>query len=287
MVAAPTLGSFLDSPALSEAAADLAARLRKERVVRAGDGGLRADPDAVAESLRLAISNGWYVPCATRSVTIPKSSGGTRRLTMLAARDHVVHSALARHMGRYLDARFSDRSFAFRPGRGHDQAARRVARLIRGGARWAADLDVRDCFGTVDIALLVAQMRAMGIVDSALHGLLEAVLRPGLVRFAPPCGLAQGSPLSPLLANVHLHPIDEALAGLLPYQRYADDLVCVCLTRFDAEAAYARMLAAVEARWLEASPRKSGVEAIAPGWRCLGWTVHAEGALRPPDRRHG
>ena len=90
--------------------------------------------------------------------------------------------------------------------------------------------------------------------------------------------------LSPLLANVHLHPVDLAMRGHVGYQRCADDLVCLAASRAAAERAWRRMDRAARVGGQVASPSKSGVRPAGPRWRYLGWEVSPDGRLGPPDR---
>lgn len=280
----PTLEGLLSGGTLLAAAAELGRRLHREGARRAGDAILRRDPAGLAGDLARALREERYVPSPSGHVVIAKASGGTRSLGLLAARDQVLHGALARALGPWLDRQFCPSSWAYRPRRSSDAAARHAARALRDGMTWAADLDVKDFFGTVPHAPLLTQLDAMGVSDPPLVGLIRTILRHGMKTPAPPAGLAQGSPLSPLLANVHLHPVDVAMEGLPGYQRYADDLVCMARSEDAADDAMERMTAAVRGRGLHPHPGKTAVRRIAEGWRYLGWTVEADGQLRQPER---
>ena len=216
---------------------------------------------------------------------VRKPKGGYRPITVYEPGEQVVHSALQLYLTPWVERRFLPSSWGFRPRRSVRQAARRIARLLEQGWRVAVDLDLEDCFGTIPHALLLDQLEAEGVVDGPLLDLLAALAFVGSGwRGGRHRGLAQGSPLSPLLANVHLTPVDRALADLRGYQRYADDLVCLLPTEREAAGAWERMRAAVAARGQAASPGKSGFGEVQPGWRYLGWVVDERGRLVEPKR---
>jgi len=84
-------------------------------------------------------------------------------------------------------------------------------------------------------------------------------------------GIAMGSPLSPLLANVYLHPLDCALtdAGWAPV-RYADDFIALAHTREGAEAAYAYTRTVLEEFKLRYEPEKTAIASFDQGFAFLG-----------------
>jgi RNA-directed DNA polymerase len=187
---------------------------------------------------------GRYHPSPPRWVEIPKPNrpGQVRRLAILTVRDRVVHAALKQVLEPILDPLFLPSSFGFRPGRSVTAALAEAVRLLTPTAGkdlpfgWAAHLDVADCFDTVDHRLLLAELQRH-VVDNDLLALVGYVLQAGgnAVRtwfWKRGLGLLQGSPLSPLLCNLALHPLDEEVRGLgdttrqgVVVLRYADDLL--------------------------------------------------------------
>jgi RNA-directed DNA polymerase len=184
-----------------------------------------------------------YRPAPPRWVEIPKpGSDATRRLGILTVRDRLVHAALKLVLEPVLEPLFHAHSFGFRPGRSVAgalaEAARRLAADTPDAVAFACGvhLDVADCFPTIDHALLREQF-ARHVADDAVRRLLGHVLDAGATTVrrwwrSRRVGLIQGSALSPLLCNLYLHPLDEALAqlgaatqnGVLAL-RYADDLL--------------------------------------------------------------
>ena len=102
-----------------------------------------------------------------------------------------------------------------------------------------------------------------------LRGWLRAGIFEGGVVSAQEAGSPQGSPLSPLLANIALHLLDEAWRGegrrLGVLVRYADDLVVLCATRKQAEAAREPVAAVLAELGLRLSPEKTRIVHLAGG----------------------
>lgn len=182
-----------------------------------------------------SLLRGDYSPKPLLRVRISKPSGGVRLLGIPSVMDRVVQQALAQAFSPCWETRFSSCSFAYRPGRGAKDALRAVESALNSGAIHVLHLDIEKFFDSVPHPVVLTGL-CQELADERLANLLCRILscgayEDGIVR-PTTIGIAQGSPLSPLLANIVLHRLDTALeAEGWTFVRYADD--CVILLRDD------------------------------------------------------
>jgi len=173
------------------------------------------------------LETGQYSPSPVRRVEIDKSDGGKRQLGIPTITDRVIQQAIAQVLTPIFDPDFSNNSFGFRPSRNGQQAVKQVQGIIKTGRRFAVDVDLSKFFDRVNHDLLMTHL-GYKVKDKRLLKLIKRYLRAGvidnLLYSESHEGVPQGGPLSPLLANIMLDPLDKELEKRgHKFARYADD----------------------------------------------------------------
>ena len=213
--------------------------------------------------LEAALKAGSYEPMAVLCVEIPKGAGKMRPLGIPAVKDRIVQTALKFVIEPIFEREFLATSHGFRPGRGCKDALREVDRLLKAGYTRVVDADMENYFGSIPYAPLMAQVGER-VSDGRVLQLIEAFLHQdivkGMQRWTPTGGTPQGAVISPLLANIYLHPLDCLMReGGYQMVRYADDFVVLCKTAEQAQAGLAKVQAWVEANGLTLNADKTHI----------------------------
>lgn len=249
--------------------------------------GLGGEIARLSEELR----EGTYRPRPIWRVYIDKPGRREKRpLGIPCVRDRVVQAATRLVIEPIFERVFASHSYGFRPGRGCKGALREVDRLLKAGYTHVVDADLKRYFDSIPHSSLLADIRdyiADGRVLELLEGFLKQDILEGMALWTPEEGSPQGAVISPLLANLYLHPVDVAMAEAgFEMIRYADDLIVLCRGAAEAQEALGLLERLVRGRSLSLHSEKTWlVDMTIPGegFDFLGY--HFEGSTRWPRKK--
>lgn len=205
------------------------------------------------------MSSGSYFPPAVRAVEIPKPhGGGTRMLGLPTVADRVAQTVVAEELKSRTEAIFHDDSYGYRPGRSAEHALG-VCRRRCWKTDWVIDLDIQKFFDTVSwdrmLKAVGANTDLPWVMLYVRRWLQAPVALPDGTLQQRDRGTPQGSPVSPVLANLFLHyAFDMWMAREFPsvrFERYVDDAVVHCVSERQAQ----QVLAALQDRMVEVGLR--------------------------------
>lgn len=213
------------------------------------------------------LCHGRYEPAPLRKTLIPKEQKGRFRcLGIPTVRDRIVFQAANALLQEFWRDLFSPLSFAYKSGVGVSQAIETVARLLRQNNLWFVKGDIRGCFDSLDWGILSQRLKEW-LPDESMRALVNKAIRVPVVYegriSSRRRGIPQGSPLSPILANLYLYPFDyELLRHRIPIVRYADDWLVLTKDERQAESAFHVARGILSTLLIEINPRKSGIGSL-------------------------
>ncbi|MCB1772459.1 MAG: CRISPR-associated endonuclease Cas1 [Gammaproteobacteria bacterium] len=249
--------------------------------------------DLEKELAKLAtdLSQRSYAASPLRMVTIPKEDGSCRVLRIPTVRDRVVQAGCTALLGPLFETRFSPFSFAYRPGRNAHQAVGYLRSLINTGHTWVVRADIEKCFDSIDHDILYTLLAEV-VADAEILDLIHRWLKTDAIDFwmlnPAEQGIPQGDRLSPLLANIFLHPLDRFFTQSdYRFARYADDFVVAFTTSEQANLALETTRGFLaEKLSLALKDSKTSVVQASQGIAFLGFEVSTEQVRIDTSRMH-
>ena len=232
--------------------------------------------------IREKIMTGNYQPAAVRAVEVPKASGGSRLLGIPTVQDRLLQQAINQILSEVFEEEMSQHSYGFRPNRSAHDAVTAARGYVTQGKRWVVDIDLKSFFDQVNhdrlmnrVSQEVSDKRVLRLIGRYLRAPMRHVDGRQEKRLR---GTPQGGPLSPLLSNIYLDPLDKELEKRgISFVRYADDIALFLSSERSAQ----RALESIKT-WLtkhlelDVNEAKSGT-GPSGGSQLLGFRIHETG----------
>lgn len=163
------------------------------------------------QSLIADLKNGEYQAKPVRRQYIQKQNGKQRPLGIPSFRDKLLQEAIRQILEAIYEPNFSDNSHGFRPNRSCHTCIKQL-KMEFTGVIWFIEGDIKGCFDNIDHEILIGILQRK-IKDSKLINLIRQFLKAGYVENwkynRTYSGTPQGGILSPILANIYLHELDN------------------------------------------------------------------------------
>lgn len=238
-----------------------------------------------------ALLAGMWKPSPAHHVKIAKPSGGVRHLAIPPVEDRVVERAVLTEVDALVDPHLMPWSFGYRRGIGVDDAIRAMVEARDAGNAWVLRADIADCFDEIPRWPVLQQLTEVCRDDDLVTLIRSLVHRRVIGRDKGhkmrSRGLAQGSPLSPMLANLYLDRFDRAMAERgWQVIRFADDFAIPARSRVEAEEAVTAADECAAAIDLRLNTGKTTVASFDNGVDFLGQTITATSGAGALDSSH-
>ena len=153
----------------------------------------------------------------TRRVWIPKPGTTEERpLGIPTMNDRALQALVKLVLEPEWEARFEPNSYGFRPGRSCHDAIEAIFKSIKQKSKYVLDADISKCFDCINHTKLLSKLNTFPTLRRQIRAWLKAGVMEGKKLFPTSEGTPQGGVISPLLANIALHGLEELIKGLAP-----------------------------------------------------------------------
>ncbi|NEN99348.1 MAG: group II intron reverse transcriptase/maturase, partial [Moorea sp. SIO3I7] len=234
-----------------------------------------------------------WKPIPTKRIYIPKSNGKQRPLGIPSITDRCLQGIVKNALEPSWEAKFEPVSYGFRPGRSTHDARQRIFLNIKGEKNkkwWVLDADISGCFDNIAHQPLIEALGNFPAVKLVKDWLKAGYIHKGVFSDTGK-GTPQGGIISPLLANIALHGLEEELGikyiwsknkrnknggnwvnrTSRTYVRFADDFVILTESEEDANEAKKILEKWLSKKGLTLSEEKTKITHLTESFEFLGW----------------
>lgn len=228
------------------------------------------------QQLSQSLENSSYQASILQGVILRQASKHPRPLAVPPLEDRIAQRAVVEIMGPDIDCLSTIHSYGYRKGKSRMQARDKILALNRQGYDWFFEADIESFFDLISHDEIENRLQSFFADEPLIPLIMSWIKAP--VRFEGDiiertAGLPQGSPISPMLANLMLEDFDTDLeAAGMKLVRFADDFVILCKNKNQAQQAAKRAEQSLQEMGLKFNRSKTNIGHFSDGFRFLGYT---------------